>query len=258
MRVSRYHRWLNWREVSEVQSPVWQDATLPAQCCVLAICAHPDDIESWCGGTLALLVDRGCDVSLALLTAGDKGSADREARPEDIAATRLAEQAAANARLGLSGLRFLGWRDGELEDGPELRGAVVRLLREARPSVVFTHDPEHPYPPYITHRDHRVAGRVVLDAAYPMARDHLYFPGQVAEGLEPHAVEQVWLFSTLAPSTAVDITTTLERKIDARLAHRSQTGDPAALRAGWRERAAAIGAPYGLAAAETFSVVRLS
>jgi len=241
-----------------VRSPVWQATDLPSSVRVLAICAHPDDIESWCGGTLARLVERGCDVSLALLTAGEKGSADRAARAEDVAATRLAEQAAANARLGLSGLRFLGGRDGELEDGPALRASVVRLLREARPAVVFTHDPEHPYPPYITHRDHRVAGRVVLDAVYPMARDHLYFPEQIAEGFEPHAVEQVWLFSTLAPSTAIDITATLERKIDARLEHRSQTGDAAALRVAWRERAAAIGAPYGMAAAETFSVLRLS
>ncbi len=241
-----------------MQSPIWRDADLPANCRVLAICAHPDDVESWCGGTLALLVERGCDVSLALLTAGDKGSADRMARPADVAATRLAEQAAANQRLGITGPRFLGGRDGELEDGLALRGQVVGLLREVRPAVVFTHDPEHPFPPYITHRDHRVAGRVVLDAVYPMARDHLYFPEQIAAGLEPHAVEQVWLFSTLVPSTAVDISMTLERKIAARLEHRSQTGDPDALRIGWRERAATIGAPYGLAAAETFNVLRLS
>ena len=241
-----------------MQSPIVQHAELPAACRVLAICAHPDDVESWCGGTLALLSARGCKVALALLTAGEKGSADRSTRPEDVAATRLAEQRAANVHLGVGDLHFLGGHDGELEDGPALREAIVRLLRVVRPVVVFTHDPEHPYPPYITHRDHRVAGRVVLDAVYPMARDHLYFPEQVAGGLEPHAVEQVWLFSTLAPSTAVDISETLDRKIAARLEHRSQTSDVAALRSGWRDRAAAIGAPWGLAAAEEFCVLRLS
>ncbi len=239
-----------------MQSPIWQDAELPIAGRVLAICAHPDDIESWCGGTLALLVERGCDVALALLTAGEKGSPDRTARPEQIASIRRAEQAAAARMLAISDVRFLEGRDGELEDGPALRGAVVRLLREIRPTVVFTHDPEHPYPPYLAHRDHRVTGRVVLDAVYPMARDHLYFPEQIAAGLEPHAVEQVWLFGTLAPSTVVDISTTLERKITARLEHRSQTSDPDALRNSWRERAVAVGAPWGIGFAETFSVLR--
>jgi LmbE family N-acetylglucosaminyl deacetylase len=240
-----------------MQTPVRERAELPEGVRVLAVCAHPDDIESWCGGTLALLIERGCAVELALCTAGEKGSSDRAATPEAIAATRLREQREAAELLGISRVRFIGGRDGELEDNAKLRCQVVRLLREARPEVVFTHDPEHPYPPFITHRDHRVTGRVVLDAVYPMARDHLYFPEQVHEGLEPHEVSQVWLFSSTAATTAVDISTTLERKIDARLAHRSQTGDPEALRLAWRERAAAIGAPWGLTAAETFVVIDL-
>ena len=53
---------------------------------MLAICAHPDDIESWCGGTLALLVERGCTVELAVCTAGEKGSGDRVATVEQVAA----------------------------------------------------------------------------------------------------------------------------------------------------------------------------
>jgi LmbE family N-acetylglucosaminyl deacetylase len=240
-----------------LQSPIRDEAALPEASRVLAICAHPDDIESWCGGTLALLTERGCTVELAVCTAGEKGSGDRSATVEQVAATRLREQREAADLLGISRVRFLGGRDGELDDNAAFRCQMVRLLREVRPSVVFTHDPEHPYPPYITHRDHRVVGRVVLDAVYPMARDHLYFPEQVREGLEPHAVSQVWLFSSMAATTAVDISSTLDRKIFARLAHRSQTSDPDALRAAWRERAAAIGAPWGLAAVETFVVVDL-
>jgi LmbE family N-acetylglucosaminyl deacetylase len=240
-----------------MQSPVQQNAVLPRNARVLAICAHPDDIESWCGGTLALLVERGCEVRLALATAGEKGSSDRALTTDDIARIRMAEQKAAIARLGISGLRFLGWRDGEVADTQTFRGQIVRLLREARPDVVFTHDPEHPYPPYIAHRDHRVVGRVVLDAVYPMARDHLFFPEHLNEGLQPHKVSEAWLFASTAATTAIDITDTLERKIVARLEHRSQTPDPDALRVAWRERAAAIGVPFSLPAAETFAVVRL-
>jgi LmbE family N-acetylglucosaminyl deacetylase len=240
-----------------MQSPVQPDASLPRNARVLAICAHPDDIESWCGGTLALLVERGCDVRLAVATAGEKGSSDRRLTAGEIAQTRMAEQKAAIARLGISGVRFLGWSDGEVKDTQTFRSQIVRLLREARPEVVFTHDPEHPYPPYTSHRDHRVVGRVVLDAVYPAARDHLYFPEQIAEGLEPHAVKEVWLFASTVATTAIDISETLERKIVARLDHRSQTGDPDDLRVSWRERAAAIGEPFGLPAAEAFTVVRL-
>ncbi len=240
-----------------MQSPILERAELPSRVRVLAICAHPDDIESWCGGTLALLVERGCEVRLAVCTAGEKGSDDRRLTKEAVAETRIREQRAAAARLGISAVRFLDGRDGELEDTASFRAQIVRLLREYHPAVVFTHDPEQPYPPYITHRDHRVVGRVVLDAVYPAARDHLYFPEQIAEGLPTHAVAQVWLFASLVATTAVDISTTLERKIVARLDHRSQTRDADELRIAWRERAAAIGAPFGLAAAETFTVVRL-
>jgi len=240
-----------------VQSPVQPDATLPRNVPVLAICAHPDDIESWYGGTLALLVERGCDVRVAIATAGEKGSADRRLTPVEIAQTRMEDQKAAIARLGIAGVRFLGWRDGEVADTMLFRAQIVRLLREVRPALVFTHDPEHPYPPYITHRDHRVVGRVVLDAVYPAARDHLYFPEQIAEGLQPHKVASVWLFASTVATTAIDISETLERKIVARLEHRSQTGDPDDLRVAWRERAAAIGQPFGLRAAETFTVVNL-
>lgn len=240
-----------------MQTPLMHHAPLPTGVPVLAICAHPDDLESWCGGTLALLVERGCEVRIVICTDGEKGTADRTLPSAQLAARRRDEQRAAAARLGIRTLRFLGWPDGELEDSSAMRGNVVRLLRQARPEVVFTHDPEHPYPPYTAHRDHRVLGRVVLDAIYPMARDHLFFPEQVLEGLEPHAVRQAWLFSTMQPTTAVDISSTLERKIVARLEHRSQTADADALRIGWRERAAAIGAVHNLAAAETFAVIDL-
>jgi LmbE family N-acetylglucosaminyl deacetylase len=240
-----------------MQSPIRKAATLPSRARVLAICAHPDDIESWCGGTLALLVERECEVRLAVCTAGEKGSDDRRLTEAAIAETRIQEQRAAAARLGITAVRFLDGRDGELEDNANFRAQIVRLLREFQPSVVFTHDPEHPYPPYITHRDHRVVGRAVLDGVYPAARDHLYFPEQLAEGLPTHAVSQVWLFASLIATTAVDISSTLERKIVARLDHRSQTKDPDDLRIAWRERAAAIGHPFGLSAAETFTVIEL-
>lgn len=240
-----------------MQSPVREGAELPSSARVLAICAHPDDMEFWCGGTLALLVERGCQVRLAVCTAGEKGSRDRTATPEQVGQTRMAEQKAAIARLGVSAVRFLGRHDGELEDAPSFRAQMTRLLREAQPDVIFTHDADHPWPPYIAHRDHRVVGRVALDAAALYAGNPFFFREQINEGLLPHRVRSAWLFASAAATTAVDIATTLERKIVARLDHRSQTDDPDLLRIDWRERAATIGAPFGVRAAETFTVLEL-
>lgn len=230
----------------------------PAALAIMAVAAHPDDIESWCAGTLARSIDAGATVRLLLVTSGDKGSDDRQATPAEVAARREREALDAARSLGIVEVAFLRYSDGEVEDTRALRGEIVAYIRRWRPAVLFTHDPEHPYPPYLSHRDHRVVGRVALDAVYPLARDRLSFPEQADQGLRPHAVGAVWLFASERPDTYVDISAGLERKIAARLAHKSQTTDAAALRQGWRERAARIGAEADLPLAEAFAVLPLS
>jgi len=229
----------------------------PGAVSILAIAAHPDDIESWCAGTLAIAGDRGATIRLLLVTSGDKGSSDPQATTDAVAGRREHEALDAARHLGISDVAFLRYPDGEVEDTRALRGALVAAVRRWRPLVLFTHDPVHPYPPYLTHRDHRIVGRATLDAAYPLARDRLSYPEHAAEGLEPHAVREVWLFSSEAADKTVDIRAGFERKIAARLAHTSQTGDAMALRDSWRERAAQLGAPYGIALAETFVILQL-
>jgi len=229
----------------------------PAAPSIMAVAAHPDDIESWCAGTLARSIDRGSAVRLLLVTSGDKGSADPVARPAEVARLREAEARAAGAALGLAEIAFLRHPDGDVEPTATLRGEIVRWIRQWRPQVVFTFDPEWPLPPYLAHRDHRAVGRATLDAIYPDARDILSFPEHRDEGLLPHAVEAAWLFASALADAYVDIEDGFERKIAARLAHASQTPDPAALPPGWRNRAAAIGEPAGLALAEAFTVLRI-
>lgn len=228
----------------------------PPRGSALGIAAHPDDIESWCAGTLGRMVDAGSTVDYLLLTSGDKGSDDPNLTNAQVGALREKEQRAAAERIGARWVEFLGHSDGELEDTLAMREQIVRCLRQLRPDVVFTHDPARPYPLYISHRDHRIAGRVALDTIFPLARDRRTFPLHAAEGLAPHAVREVWLFASAAPDTWVDIAPTIDRKIAARLAHVSQTSDPEQLRVDWRKRAAAIGAPVDLVLAEAF--VRLS
>ncbi len=174
-----------------------------------------------------------------------------------VAARREAEARAAATVLGISAVEFLGYPDGEVDNTPDLRRELVYWIRRWQPEVVFTHDPEHPLPPYISHRDHRIVGRAVLDAVYPLARDHLNFPELLQQGVAPHAVREAWLFASSIADSYVDISAGFERKLAARLAHGSQTPDPTALPASWRARAAEIGAAAGLPLAEAFTVLRL-
>ncbi len=224
----------------------------------MVVAAHPDDMESWCAGTLARSIRAGAEVRLLLVTSGDKGSSDPGATTRQVAAVREKEALRAAEELGIAEVSFLRYPDGEVEDTISLRGRLVEYIRRWRPFALFTHDPENPYPTYISHRDHRVVGRAALDAVYPLARDRLSFHELEEQGLTPHLVQQVWLFSTTAPIAYVDISAGFERKIAARLAHRSQTVDPTALVDSWRARSQSIGAPAGLDMAEAFVVLDLS
>ena len=224
---------------------------------VLVIAAHPDDIESWCAGALVTLIRSGWRAVYVLCSSGEKGTADSTEAPTAVAARREAEQRAACRIVGALDPVFLRLPDGELEDDHTLRRLLTREIRRWRPNLLLTHDPIHPWPVYTTHRDHRIVGRVALDAAYPYARDPLHYPELARdEQLLPHTIPEAWLFSSAQPDHYVDIAATIETKITARLAHVSQTDDPAALRLGWRQRAAQIGQPAGLAYAEAFKRIQ--
>ena len=223
----------------------------------MAIGAHPDDIESWCAGTLAQAIDQGATVRLLLVTSGEHGSSDPYRHAHEVAAQRENEARKAAELLGIAEVVFLRYPDGDVEDTHALRADLVAWIRRWQPSILFTHDPEHPYPVYLCHRDHRIVGRAALDAVYPLARDHLAFAEQVHTGLKPHKVGEVWLFASSNADAYVDITAGFERKLAARLAHESQTPDPAALASGWRARSASIGKHASLAFAEAFTLLEL-
>lgn len=238
--------------------PTIQTSLAPHASSILAIAAHPDDIESWCAGTLAQSIDAGSTVRLVLVTSGDKGSHDPTMERDRLAVIREREATMAAQVLGITDLHFLRHEDGEVEDTRALRGALVEWIRRWRPQVVFTHDPVWPLPTYLAHRDHRIVGRAVLDAVYPAARDPLSFSEHLASGLIPHAVEQVWLFASAQADTSVDIRAGFDRKIAARLAHQSQTPDPRELPRHWRQRAAEIGSSAALPLAESFTILNIT
>lgn len=219
---------------------------------VLLIVAHPDDIESWAAGTVCRFIDAGKYVAYVLCTSGDKGTSDPAMTPAEVGARREDEQSEAARILGVRDVAFLRWPDSEVEPTLVLRRELVRQVRTFRPDLVITHDP---IPPYRLHPDHRAVGRATLDALFPCARDPLTFPEHLKEGLEPHMVPEAWLFATETPDLWVDIAAALPRKIAARLAHTSQFTDARELERNWHRRAAEVGWPVGLAAAEAFKRV---
>jgi LmbE family N-acetylglucosaminyl deacetylase len=224
---------------------------------IMAIAAHPDDIEAWCAGTMARAIQGGATARLLLVTSGDKGSGDPLTDSRALAMRREAEAREAARLLGIVDVVFLRYTDGEVENHQPLLRDIVHWIRRWQPEVVFTFNPEQPLPPYISHRDHRTVGRATLDAIYPLARDPLAFPDQMREGLSTHKVGAVWLFASAIADCYVDIAPVFERKVAARLAHASQTAEPAALPERFRKRDSAVGEPVGLPLAEAFTIVTI-
>jgi LmbE family N-acetylglucosaminyl deacetylase len=193
----------------------------------LCIAAHPDDIECYCGGTIVIMASHGTVIDLVLATSGDKGSRDANTTRAKVARIREREQEIAAGLLGARKVRFLRHPDAELVEDLQLREEFVREIRASRPEVLLTFDPNVPYR---FHPDHRVVGRVALDAAWPCARDPLTYPKAGA----PHETAEAWCFGGLQPDLEVDISEAIGKKIAGRVAHTSQTPNRAALIRRWR------------------------
>jgi LmbE family N-acetylglucosaminyl deacetylase len=225
---------------------------------LLTIFAHPDDAETAVGGSLLTWAAEGWDITLCVITNGDKGTNDRADDGAAVIARRRSEQAAAAARLGAAVI-YLGYEDGALQPTLELRRDLVRVMRRVRPTRVVANDPTvwFRHGLYINHPDHRAAGQAVVEAVYPAVKKASIFPELLAEGLEPHVVEEVWLCPTDEPDTWIDISGVLDAKIELICAHASQFS-PDPTRTAFTRIAAASGGPKGLAAAESFRTLRLA
>jgi len=185
----------------------------------LIVTAHPDDAEFLCGGTIAKICDMGIETTLCVATSGDKGTRDASLRRQELAAMREAEQRAAAAVLGLHRVVFWGMPDGFLEDTHELRGMVVRLIRELKPDLMITWDG---FRAGFNHTDHRVIGKVVRDALFPAAHDPHYYAEFARDGIGPWRTAELLLAGTPDADYHVDIAPYLDKKADAILCHTSQ------------------------------------
>ena len=196
-------------------------ATVPSR--AMAVYAHPDDPDISCGGTLALWAKAGCVVEVVLCAEGDKGSTDPAADATKVAARRVEEAERATELLGVRALHRLGRPDGEIENDATTRAELVQLIRQARPDVVIAPDPTAVFfgAHHYNHRDHRAVGWAVLDAVSPAAGSPLYFP----EAGEAHRVGTVLLSGSLEVDVFVDVTSSIEVKVQAVSCHKSQLAD---------------------------------
>ncbi len=203
---------------------------------VMVVTPHPDDAEFGVAGTVARWTSNGREVVYVVCTNGNKGTNDVTMKPEELSEIRQEEQRAAAKLLGVREVIFLNHPDQGLEDTPEFRKEIVRLIRIYRPETVVTADP---YRRYVWHRDHRITGQVTLDAVFPFARDHFSYPELIQEGIAPHKVKEMLFWAAEDVNYRSDITKTFDIKLAALRCHKSQVGKipPGELEEKLKERA---------------------
>lgn len=195
---------------------------------ILVILAHPDDPEFFCGAMIARWCSLGHEVRYCLLTRGQKGTQDIHIPPEELAKARETEQLSAARTLGVKSVDFLDYMDGEVIPDLGMRRDVVRVIRRYQPTILLTSDPLNFFPndSRINHPDHRAAGQVVIDAAFPAAGSPVFFPELIVkENLQPHTVKEIWLSATSQPNLVVDLSDYFDRKLQAVHCHVSQIGN---------------------------------
>ena len=223
----------------------------------MVIAAHPDDADFGPAATAARWIDAGSRGWLVCCTSGDAGAEDPDTDPLELAALREREQRDAAEVVGYEGVSFLHMPDGALVNDLILREHLVREIRTFRPDAVLATDPETLF--YrdrgVNHTDHRAAGYAAVDAVYPAARNPMAFPWLAKQGLAAHRVRRLYLFWSNTPTVFVDVSATVDRKVDALRAHASQLKDLAGLEKRVREWLSELGKQIGVESADGFHLV---
>lgn len=177
---------------------------------------------------------------------------------EPLAEIRKRESADACRVLGVSELVWLGYRDGYVEYTLDLRRDIARVFRKYRPHRFMVMDTAPTIDDrFINHPDHRAVGQASLDVTLTAGTTPGHFPELLDEGVEPwRDLREVWIAGPAGGPRVVDVSATMDRKIEALMCHRSQVGDNRAEIEKWlRARLAEIGEPSGYAFAESFRVI---
>jgi bacillithiol biosynthesis deacetylase BshB1 len=175
---------------------------------LLAIAAHPDDVEQTCGGTLLRMAEAGYRTGIVDLTAGDMGT---RGTPE----TRIAESEAAARILKVSHRENLHFPDARLENTLAGRMTLAQRIRELRPRTVIL--------PYWEgrHPDHYRTSELGFEACFLAGLKKL---DAYTEPHRPYKIVYSSSYANVTPSFVVDVTQFFERRMESLLAYRSQYG----------------------------------
>ncbi len=188
---------------------------------ILVITAHADDAEFFAGGTLAKFAKEGAEIEEIITTDNGRGSFELDTTTL-VEQSRKVEAEAAAKVIGKKGLYFLGYPDGFLGDTPinELREIFMCHIRRYKPDILFTFDP---WAPFESHPDHRQVAFAAIEAV-GFAHLPLFHPEHIAEGLFPHMTAEHYLFAKNGQycNEVLDISQTIDKKIEALCAHDSQ------------------------------------
>jgi LmbE family N-acetylglucosaminyl deacetylase len=226
--------------------------------CVLAVAAHPDDLEFSCAGTLAWWARQGTKVIYLICTSGEAGFDQPGLSREERIAIREAEQRAAAEVLGVNEVVFLREPDGLLQPTLKLRRKIVREIRRFQPDVVLCWDPAVLWisDSMVNHPDHRAVAQATVDAVFPSAGLIYLHEDFSNEGLKPCKPDHLFIFSFNGGDIFTDIEETIDLKIAALKRHQSQIKD-------WdpgpfiRKTAERQGKVKGMKYAETFKIIQL-
>ena len=186
---------------------------------VLAICAHPDDLEFGCTITVKRLIEQGYKVYYVIATNGENGFKKTiESRQRRIA-IRKKEQLAAAKKIGIEKVIFLGYKDGFIEYKENLRKRLTILIKQIKPEIVFSFDPANQEFSSLNlfHRDHRVVGLAAFDACFAAKNNFIY----------PHKngackVDKIYFYGSNNPNYYTNITREIEFKLEVLSCHESQ------------------------------------
>lgn len=200
---------------------------------VLIVMPHPDDAELYCGATIARLVADGKKVSTVKMTYGDRGCKQEKISQKKLRKIRLREDRQAMKILGIREENniYLGINDGEIENNLATIGKIAYQIRRFRPDIIITTNPEDIIVRFakginwVNHRDHRNCGKCTMDAAYPYARDLLFFPEQLKKKeVESHSTTEFLLvdYYDHPDLVYIDVSEFIDYRTKALAAHKSQ------------------------------------
>jgi LmbE family N-acetylglucosaminyl deacetylase len=200
---------------------------------ILVVFAHPDDLELYCGGTVARLIKDGKEIRSVKVTNGQNGSRQEKISSQELGVIRESEDRKAMEVLGISEENniYLHLQDGDVNTSKETIGKLVYQIRIFKPDLIITHNPEDMVIRFdknvnwFNHKDHRNTGISTIDASYPYSRDILFYPEQFSDPkISSHTVTEFLLvdYYDHPDLVHIDMTDFVDLRIKAHASHSSQ------------------------------------